>query len=328
MKKLIKIIGLALVLAIVKNDLLLAQEDLQGSQFIFDKTFVNPAFSGLNNKLDADVHYQMLGGKQENNNAYVVSAGVNLLLEKAKSGIGFNLVRSAFGNDNYTIGYMNYAYHLKVSEQTTLSSSLSLGVQQYNINLAGAITAESNDPLAQSNFYSSRLNARFGFLASFSDKYYLGASFDNILSKYKNQEDFDKTTPLAYRSISMYLLGGVNLYYDSGISIHPNVLLISNFGGLSSVDLNMLLGFNRTVSFGIGFRQSLDESLSPGLNKEDVKSFSRSLIRSIFQYQVKSKQNNIRIGYCYNFNANKAIAIAHSSHDISLIFSLPRSTSN
>lgn len=323
MKIFTKIIGLSLMLVVAKNSSLFAQEDLQGSQFIFDKTFVNPAFSGLNNKLDADIHYQMLGGKQENNNAYVVSAGVNLLLEKAKSGIGFNLVRSAFGNDNYTIGYMNYAYHLKVSEQTTLSSSLSLGVQQYNINLVGAITAENNDPLAQSNFYSSRLNARFGFLASFSNKYYLGASFDNILSKYKNQEDFDKTTPLAYRSISMYLLGGVNLYYDSGISLHPNVLFISNFGGLSSVDVNVLLSFKKTVSFGLGFRQSLDESPSVGLNKKDVKGFSRSVVRPMFQYQVKSKQNNIKIGYCYNFNANKTVAIAHSSHDISLIFSLP-----
>ncbi|HTN20786.1 MAG TPA: PorP/SprF family type IX secretion system membrane protein [Pelobium sp.] len=325
MKTFIKKTIVAVLLLTASVNLLFAQEDLQGGQFIFDKTFINPAFSGLDNKLETDLHYQMLGGGQATNNAYVISAGANIQLEKAKSGMGINVIRSTFGNDNYTVGYINYAYHLKVSEQTMLSSSLSLGIQQYDIDLSGAITSENNDPLAQSSVYNSRLNGRFGFLASIEKKYYFGASFDNIFSQYKNRDDFDNATPSAYRRISMYLLAGVNMQYDSGVVFNPSVLYISNFGGISYADLNLMLTLNNTVSFGLGFRQSLENSRSAEANSNNLKNFSRSLIRPMFQYQLNGKKDNLKIGYCYNFNANRDVAIGHSSHDISLVFSLPLS---
>jgi hypothetical protein len=86
-----------------------------------------------------------------------------------------------------------------------------------------------------------------------------------------------------------------------------------------------MLTLNNTVSFGLGFRQSLENSRNEEANSNNLKNFSRSLIRPMFQYQLNGKKDNLKIGYCYNFNANRDVAVGHSSHDISLVFSLPLS---
>ena len=112
-----------------------AQVEMQGSQFVFDKTYVNPAFSGLNGGFNANIHYQLNDAGNNVGKSYTVSAAASIALKQVKSSLGANIVRNVFGNDSYSMGYMNYVYHLPVSATTILSyhgdAERSLGWAEY-----------------------------------------------------------------------------------------------------------------------------------------------------------------------------------------------------
>jgi|GEM_PF-1178642 len=323
MKKLIISIHVLLGLLACANTSF-AQVEMQGSQFIFDKTYINPAFSGIGGGFNANLHYQLNDVGQQSGKSYTISAGANIALNQVKSGLGVNVVRNVFGNDSYTMGYGNYVYHLPVSSTTVLSSGVSLGIQQFDINLSGLTTVSQNDPLAARNIYSSKLDARFGLTGTFNNKFYVGASFDNILSLYTKKDDYYNQVPPTFRKINMYLIAGANLAYDSGMQVQPSILFIKNFGGITSIDANAILTFDNSISFGIGFRQRIEESQSVAINADD-KSISQSILRPMIQYQVNKGKQSVKIGYCYSFNAGNSINVgSKGSHDLTLIFGLPK----
>lgn len=301
-----------------------AQVEMQGSQFIFDKTYINPAFSAINGGINANLHYQLNDAGQYSGKSYTLSAAASIAMKQVKSSLGMNVVRNVFGNDSYTMGYGNYVYHLPVSATTVLSSGISLGIQQFDINLSDLTTVAQNDPLAARNIYSSKLDARFGLTGTFNNKFYLGVSFDNILSLYTRKDDYYNQVPPTFRKINMYFIGGANLVYDSGIQMQPSLLFMKNFGGVTSFDANALLTFDRSISFGIGFRQRIEESQSVALGKED-RSISQSILRPMIQYQINKANQAVKIGYCYSFNAGNSLNVGNKgSHDLTLIFELPK----
>lgn len=323
MKKTIIVIYILLISLFGVNKSV-AQMEMQGSQFIFDKTYINPAFSGINGGFNANLHYQLADAGQYSGKSYTLSAGASIALKQVKSALGANVVRNVFGNDSYTMGYANYVYHLPVSAETVLSSGISLGIQQFDINLSGLTTVDPNDPLATRNIYSSKLDARFGMTGTFSNKFYVGASFDNILSLYTKKDDYYNQVPPTFRKINMYLIAGANLVYDSGMQVQPSLLFIKNFGGVTSVDVNALLTFERSISFGIGFRQRIEQSQSVALDVND-QTISQSIIRPMIQYQLNKVNRSLKIGYCYNFNAGNSMNVgSKGSHDITLVFEMPK----
>lgn len=298
-----------------------AQTEFQGSQYLLDKSYINPAFMGLHTKASANLQYQVAGtGEVSGAKNYTVSAAGHFSLPKLRCAIGFNAVKNTFGNDSYSVGYGNYVYHLQVSEDITMSSSLGLGLQQYNINLYDQVTANPLDPLARQNVYSSKLDGRVGLLGTLKKQYYLGLSFDNILSLYTNNNSFSYQVPPTFRKINMYLILGANYETEDNLVIMPSVLYIKNMGGITSLDINTSIMMEKSFVLGVGFRQRVEERNS--FMGVDEKSTSQSILRANMSYQLNNVKNNMRIGYCYNFNAAKS-GVKVGSHDISLSFSIP-----
>ncbi len=300
-----------------------AQTEFQGSQYLLDKTYINPAFMGLNTIASANIQYQVVGtGEVSGAKNYTVSAAGHFSLPKLKCAIGFNAVKNTFGNDSYSVGYGNYVYHLQVSEDIVMSSALGLGLQQYNINLSNLITANESDPLAKQNIYSSKLDGRFGLLGTLKQQYYFGVSFDNILSLYTNKNSFSYQVPPTFRKINMYLILGANYDTIDNLTIMPSILYIKNMGGITSLDINTSVLFEKSFALGIGFRQRVEETNY--FIGDEGGSVSQSILRANLSYQMNKVKNNFRIGYCYNFNAAKN-GVKVGSHDISLSFSIPDS---
>ncbi|MFA4869915.1 MAG: PorP/SprF family type IX secretion system membrane protein [Pedobacter sp.] len=317
-----KILLLSSILICSISQHIYAQIEMQGSQFIFDKTFINPAFSGIDGHINANLHYQLNEVNQGTGKSHTISASGNIPMPKVKSSLGLNIVRSVFGYDSYTMGYGNYVYHLPVSENTVLSSGISFGVQQFDINVLNSTTIVENDPLAARNIYSSKFDARFGIVGTFSKKYYVGLSFDNILSLYDNKDSYYNQIPNTFRKINMYLIGGATVHNNENITLRSNILVMKTFGGLTALDVNAMVTLNEGLSFGLGFRQQIEELQSVAVGAEG-KSFSQSLLRPMLQYAIPtSKKEMIKIGYCYSFNAGRSTSIGMASHDIALTFSI------
>lgn len=314
---------LAPLLLLILSNRVFAQAEMQGSQFIFDHTYINPAFSGIGGKVNANLHFQLNDANQGIGKSYTLSAGGNLQLDKIKSGIGVNVVKSVFGNDSYTIGYGNYVYHLPVSESTVLSSGISIGIQQFDINLSDLVTVQENDPLSGRNTYTSKFDARFGLVATINKKYYAGISFDNILAIYNNKDSYYYQVPPSFRKINMYIIGGITVDNSNDLLLQSNLLLMKTFGGLTALDLNALVTFNKGFGLGVGFRQQIEEMESVAVGK-DGKTLSQSILRPMLQYTIHTaKQQQIKLGYCYSFNASRSVVTGRATHDISLVFNIP-----
>ena len=298
-----------------------AQLEMQGSQFILDKTFINPAFMGTESQAMVDVQYQAIsGGQGTGSKAYTLSVGGNINLPKVKSSIGINAVKNTFGNDSYTVGYGNYVYHLPVSETMVLSSSIGVGIQQFDINLSDLVTIKEGDPLAKRNIYSSKFDARFGVVGSINKKYYFGLSFDNILSLYTNKDSYSNQVPATFRKINMYAIVGANFEMPD-FTLSPTFLFIKNMGGVTSIDLNAQLVMKKALTFGIGFRQRIEEIQT--ITEDNGRSLTQSIIRPMLSYQLNNAKSSIKFGYLYNFNTSRSMGINSGTHDISLAFIIP-----
>lgn len=321
MSILFKKILLIVVIAIITRENSRAQVEMQGSQFILDKTYINPAFMGADGRASANVQYQAVsGGQADAVKAYTISIGGNIALPKVKSSIGINAVKSSFGSDNYTVGYGNYAYHLPVSETMVLSSSVGIGVQQFDINLSDLVTVKQGDPLARRNIYSSKFDARFGIVGNVSNKYYFGLSFDNILSLYTNKDSYFNQIPPTFRKINMYVIAGANFVSENNFKLMPSILFIKNMGGITSVDVNASVLLKNALGLGIGFRQRIEELET--ITEDNGKSLTQSIIRPMLYYQLNNAKSNMKIGYCYNFNAARSVGINAGTHDISITFNV------
>ncbi|WP_165953099.1 PorP/SprF family type IX secretion system membrane protein [Pedobacter changchengzhani] len=322
MKIFLKNMMMVALTIIISSTVAKAQLEMQGSQFILDKTFINPAFMGTESQAMGNAQYQAVSGAQGSGaKAYTLSVGGNVNLPKVKSSIGFNAVKNTFGNDSYTVGYGNYVYHLPVSENMVLSSSIGIGVQQFDINLSDLVTVKDGDPLARRNIYSSKFDARFGIAGRINNKYYFGLSFDNILSLYTNKDSYSNQVPATFRKINLYAIMGANLPIQGNLMLTPTFLFIKNMGGITSIDVNAQILMNRSLAFGIGFRQRIEEVST--ITEDNGRSLTQSIIRPMLSYQLNNAKNSIKIGYLYNFNASSSVGLNVGTHDISLAFIIP-----
>jgi type IX secretion system PorP/SprF family membrane protein len=300
-------------------NLAFAQADLQGSQYIFNKTYINPAFSGAEGPLNANIFYQVNDpGIGTIKNTNTISSAVDGLFPNKHSAWGLNFVKSRFGNDSYTVANVNYAYHLNLSEDLTLSSGLGLGFQQFNIDLLNAQTVSPNDPVSGNNVYSSKSDARAGFRLQYQSKYYGGISFDNLLSIYSSRDDFKNSVPQMFRRISMYGIIGANISYPSGFNLQPSLLFMKTFGGQTAMEFSAMVEFINSLSLGLSLRQNISAYESSNAIKDYR---YQSIIRPMLQYDL-SKKNNLRLGYCYSFNVNKTSSLK-ASNDFSIVYNIP-----
>jgi type IX secretion system PorP/SprF family membrane protein len=311
----------ALVIGITR--ITYAQLEMQGSQYLFDRTYVNPAFSGTQGFANANLHFQMNNLKNTSNGKdHTLSAAGAIELKKAKSAIGFNIVKSTFGNDGYGMGYGNFVYHLPVNENVTFSTGASVGIQQFNMNVINLLTSQPNDPLSMNNVYSSKVEARLGVQSTLYKNYYVGISFDNILSGYSKKEDYSAQIPPTFRRTNLYLIGGANIPTSTELSLQPSLLFINNFGGITTLDINVIGTIANKISLGVGMRQEVEEYQSVAVGN-DKKAYKQSIIRPMIRYLVPTgKDNAFKIGYCFNINSNNSVGLARNSHDLSVSFAI------
>lgn len=311
---------ISVVVMLITSSVLFAQADLQQAQYLFNKIYINPAFAGTEGKVNANVFYQLNSSNAgASADSYNIAAAVDGLFPGEHSAYGVNLVRSRFGNDSYTTAYANYAYHLKLTEDLDLSSGLGMGFHQFDIDLSQLQSVTVGDPAAGNSVYSSKLDARAGIRMVFKSAFYAGVSFDNLLSVYSNKDDFKEDFPPAFRKINLYTVVGANIKLSYGNTFKPSFLFMKTFGGATAIELNALHDYANTFAFGLSLRREIRPLNSVNTNDHSV----QSILRPLLQYNV-SKKNNLKFAYCYSFNAGRPSGVSKGSHDLSVVFNVPR----
>lgn len=298
----------------------LAGQDYQFSQFYALPLYYNPAFAGanLNSRLIAGYRNQWTGLDGWKG----FYASYDWYSKKAKSGFGCFFTNSKLKTLGYTqtTGMFQYVYRGKFNSKIRMAGGAGVGFGQMTASLAGMTFGDqiqydpyqpnSTDPLAGQSVSGTYFDLQLGLLV-YSRKWWGAASLLHphspriISAAGENVIDSRINLSGGYR----IELEKVSDYKGELVpkSVTPAILFRSQ-GAASQMDVGVYVHYVPFV-FGVWYR---------GIPTQ-VKG-SSALNQDAATALVGIKQNNLSIGYSYDFNLSGLVPIGGGSHEITVTY--------
>ena len=311
----------------------LAQQRPHYTQYILNNYIINPAVAGIENYTDIKLSHRLqwvgldgapvttyltihgplrksdvdrenpttVGPSNENprGQAYWQS----YTKAEPHHGIGFTMINDRTGPLNRFAAYGTYAYHLGISEQTSLSVGLSAGVQNLTLNTSKLDFGAANpvDQAVAGSGYLNRLRPDVNAgVWVYSANYFLGLSAQNVIpSKLRFAED---TVRLTDGKIIPHLFfqAGYRLFLNDDFSLLPSMVVRYINPLPIGVDLNAKVQYRDLLWVGASYRHKDGFSGLLGLN-----------INSTFN-----------IGYAHDFTTSRINTVSRGTHEIVIGFLL------
>ncbi len=283
---------------------LMAQQDAQFTQYMYNGMYYNPAFAGK----DGGFRFSALHRSQWLN--YSTSTGqggapVTQLLTaqgrlKGKDiGYGLTVVNDQIGPTGNLEINLQGAYHKKIN-RSTISFGAYVGMFSSSIDYGELILVnpELNIPASGSE---NQINLNFGagVLVDRGD-YYVGLS-----SRHINEPNFDFGDGSYANQLRnhSYLLLGYRFRPIGQLAIEPSFMLKSVTFNNFSYDVSVMATHQNKISGGVAFRGEESVSLLLGY----------SLLRD----------NSLKLGYAFDLVISGLEAKSPTSHELMLRYTLP-----
>jgi len=272
------------------------QQDPLYSQYMFNTLAFNPAYAG-----SADVFTVMALSRHQWVGFDGAPTTQTFLAHSPLKGesmsLGFTAITDKAGPVRQTGAQVDYAYRIRVTDDSRLAFGLKGGVNIFQADLA-ALSTVQDDP-ANVNI-QGQLLPNFGFgLFWHSERYYAGFSVPKLL---QNEIDAANGTTLiaATEARHWYLMGGYVLDLDRDIKFKPSFLLRRVEGAPMSLDVNANFLLRDRIWFGAMYRVANSFGL-------------------LGQYQVNDQ---FRIGYAFDLTTTRIGAYNAGTHEIMLNYDL------
>jgi len=269
-----------------------AQQNVQYTQFQYNKLWMNPGYAGSHDIacVQAISRNQWIGfdGAPKSQ-----SANFHSPLFGDKVGIGVSINHDNLGpTDNY-FGSINYAYRLPV-KNGTLSIGLQASLTSINVDFTKLHALESGDGIVPEENLT-RTVPNFGVGAYYSNKkYFVGLSVPFLI---QNDISFTNGTTddvLSKQEIHAYLMAGVIMRLSNRIKFSPSILLKQAANSPFDMDINTSFIFFDRLWTGLGYRLGGSERQGVG------ESFNFML-----QYQLT---HGLRLGTAYDYTLSELSA--------------------
>lgn len=286
-----------------------AQQDAQFTQYMFNRTYLNPAFTGSDGLwADASLLYRnqwtgyqpvaMPGiGTAKGGAPSTFLASVNMSLLKERMGIGLYLSDDRLGAVDRKEVQLSFAYHIPFKD-SKLSLGLRTGLYSYRLDYGSLDFRDPSDPLGQDQRGAiSEIKPDFAAGIYFQHPLlFAGASLGHL-----QQSEFSLGLPTPVYTLSMQAYGllGVNLNRNGQVVWQPSVLVKSDMVSVS-VEGSLLAYIHDKYYVGGALRDLDDVSLLLGMSL--------------------TKDNRLRLGYAFDYVVNEQSAKAMTSHELMLSF--------
>ena len=264
-----------------------AQQEIQFTQYMFNRLAINPAYAGSSGSMCGSLMYrgQWLGLRLDapTPNAKAGSLPTDYLfsfdspVKILHGGLGLTLFADKIGYNSTVSGSVDYAFRIYWGP-----GNLSAGIEGnfYSITRAGGllgsddlpgnpndIPTTSSDPLINSEEISDFLiDASFGVYYQVPGTYYFGFAVKNIFGVHSDDLNFSTS-----RIIN--LLGGYEFVIPSNPSfrLKPSALIRTANFQVFQVDLSCLLEYQNLFWGGVNYRFQDAVSLLAGVNWKKMK---------------------------------------------------------
>lgn len=281
-----------------------AQQDPQYSQYMFNRTLINPAYIGSRDvtALTGQIRKEWVnvkGSPQTNNlTASVPLRGKNMAL-------GGHLTAESIGPKRWLSGYLDYAYRLKF-RNGSLCFGLSTGVVAYDFTPSRIDLYDPNEPtLNNSKTRAVRFDAGCG-IYYFTRSFYAGLSSTHL------------TTPGLFEGVAagagrfynlsrhFFLTIGKGFRLNNDLVFNPSLMVKAVPAQQVNADVSASVIIRSRLTTGISLRSS-------------------SNIVALVQYFVSDK---LRIGYSYDYGLKGIARTSAGSHELTLHFDMISTKSN
>src|SRR5699024_7592092 len=157
---------------------LLAQQNPQYTQYMYNMNVVNPAYAGSKESLSITGLYRKqwsgLDGAPE---TFTLSLHSPV---GEKVGLGLSAIKDELGPVRETNVYADFSYTLDLSETLKLALGVKAGATFHEVGLNGLSLQDPGDPLFSENIDNTYPNVGAGAFL-YADKFYVGLSVPNMI---------------------------------------------------------------------------------------------------------------------------------------------------
>ena len=239
---------------------LVAQQDAQYTNYMYNTQIVNPAYVGNRGltsiNLLARTQWLDLDGSPETT-ALSIDSSIG---ENERMGIGLSVFSDKIGPTSENRVNIDYSYAINFL-WSKLTFGIKAGLVEMDIDYSKLNIANLSDPLLQYNYNKIQPRLGLGFYFN-TEKYYLGFSAPNLLeTRYYDELNIENTffSKVSDR-IHYYLIAGYVFDISSKVKVKPASLIKVVRGAPVQWDLSMNFLFNYKVTLGISNR--LDSAIS------------------------------------------------------------------
>jgi len=280
-----------------------AQQNPNFSQYMFNKLYFNPAYSGVEGVSKVSLLYrdQWFGyqptfdeGGAPKTTLFTFTAPIL----RFRSGVGFYVMDDQLGPQNNLEIQASYAYHLVIGE-AKMSFGIKAGIFSQTIDFNQYRAIHPDDPLILEG-KESQIRPDMGVGVHYqSEKYYGGIGLQHIL---KSQFDFGSDSLRNPMENHMVATAGYHYQLNYDVVLTPSFIFNTDFNSIS-FDLSMLAHYKEKLWGGLSYRQS-------------------EAVVGLIGYSFL-KDNALGIGYSFDYVISAQDAKQPTSHEIQLSYTLP-----
>lgn len=264
------------------------QQDPLYSQYLFNQSMINPAYTGVNDVFNASLFARKqwvgLEGAPQTN---TLNASASIINNKV--GVGLLISRDTYGVNKNTEYQLMYSYKIDLLNGKSLSFGLQTGYIDYRYDYDELSLEQADQALELADGEITKVNFGSGFYFK-TNQFYLGASVPRML----NMETQGANGTATVHKRHYYLSAGYVFDQLIALKFKPSALIKIVEGQPISVDLN--------ASF------LLLESLWVGAT---IRNFNAVGINSQFEIN-----DMFRLGYSFEYPLNAVGTSTFGTHEL------------
>lgn len=289
-----------------------AQFDNMFTQFMFNETFINPAYAGSREAMNATLlHRQQwvdFAGRP-----ITTSFSLHGPLKNNKMGLGISVLNEKIGVLSHNLTYINYAYRLKTGEKSTLAFGLMGGIHN-QMNKFSDIKA-NNDGSVDPQFSQSNANTiapNFGTGIYFNTQtFYAGLSVPRMINdkvKFGNNGSMETSAKIEPQNFHYYLIVGNLFTLNSKLKLKGQAMVKAVQNSPLQYDLNANFLIVDRIWAGASYRNGSAVSAILG-----VQVSPQFLVSYAFDYTLNSIQkysqgsHEIVLNYLFSYRSKKVV---------------------
>lgn len=280
-------------LTVLTASTMCAQQDIQMTQFMFDRLSFNPGYAGNSNEFCATLFgRQQWSGFDGAPTTYLFNSHMPF----DKVGVGLSVFQDELGQMQTTYVKASGAYHLNNVGGGKLGLGLSLGYLSSTLgNEWVALDGiEGDNSIQDASTSDGTIDLGFGAYWK-TRNLYLGLSSTHLNEG--SLEEMNVTTARHY-----YFLAGYEHALSSTFDLKPSVLVKSD-AATTQLDFNIMGEYKDMLWLGATYR--LDDAISPMVG---------------YRHELNGGQSAIRIGYSYDITTSEINNYSSGTHEVMLNF--------